>query len=135
MGRLVRSVNFVSATGATELLDGVALNAAAASRTLTLDLKKQYSKLLVVVNLTRSAATDLSVTPSLSLDGVVYAQFVLNSAGTLTNYAPVKAVSGNDVIPFEFDVRGLESIKMVFAGTSGGGSDLIDVYVTGIAGF
>jgi hypothetical protein len=123
-----------------KMLEGVALNAAAATRTLTLSPEGQYVKALILVDLSWTAAADVSITPSASLgDSTVTAPMtVAVTAGdgtiTIVDRVDIKAVSADDQFLVEYDIRGMNTLSLVFAGTSGGASDTIDVYATLVAG-
>lgn len=121
-----------------KVLSSVPLNAAAASRTFTVQVSG-YSLLRVLVVLDRTAATDLQLAGSGSLDdgdtfGRVVATSVTAGTGTNTDYTDAKAVSGDDTLLVTYDVRGLDVFRGVVSGTDGGASDLVDVSVTAVAG-
>jgi hypothetical protein len=134
---LVRSTR-VKVSGSTKVLDGVALNATAALRTFDLDIHSTWGKAVVFIDLTRSAATTLVATPSCSPDGTTYFDYstrsILAGASTVSSLVDTRAVSGSVTILLEYDVRSCKSFKIIFSGASGGASDLVDVYVTVVAG-
>lgn len=120
------------------ILDGVALNATASARTLTLPLDQKFNRVKVTIELTRSAATTLDATVSGTLGGGSTAAEIQSGAissgvRTLSDLSDSKTVAGSVNIITEFDVAGLDSLELVFSGTSGGGSDLIDVYAVAIS--
>jgi hypothetical protein len=123
---------------ASKVLNAVALNAAAASRTFVLTVAG-LSKVTIQVDLTRDAATDLSLTCSVSLNGgSSYAQLhstsVAAGVGTMSAYSDVKAGTASVNVPFEYDVRTYDKIRCTVAGTSGGAADLVTVYAIGAVG-
>jgi hypothetical protein len=118
-----------------KLLDGVALNAVAASRTFTL-ATVGFGKVTVQANLTRTAATDLRLTCTASLDegasyGSVTSTSIAAGTGTVSAYVDVFAVSGSANVLLEYDVRTYDKLRCVVSGTSGGANDLITIYAIG----
>ncbi|MEM6533888.1 MAG: hypothetical protein AAF654_14805 [Myxococcota bacterium] len=120
------------------VLDNVALNATAADRTVTVRSSQSWAKALVFVDLTRAAATSLDATFLCSPDGTTFfkrqSQAISGGTSTLSDFTYTKAVTGSEAIYIESDVRGCQEWRMVFSGTSAGGSDLVDVYVTLVTG-
>lgn len=130
-------------------LDDVALNAAAATRTVTANLTQDstigagsralYSKLIVVVNFTYAAATTVTAQFSCSLDGTVYGRrtSTSTSAGASTIYAETGTYTtgaASIILTLEYDVRGCKSAKVLLGGASAGASDLVDATWTAVAG-
>lgn len=137
------SQNRVFYTNATtqrrELLLAVALNASAGLRTITLPVGGR-NQISIQVNLTRVAATTLTMACKASLDaGVTYAditdQIITAGVGTLTPHVWTRDVSGgssNTVI--DLSVGTYDFLQCVFGGASAGASDLVNVYAIGGAG-
>lgn len=125
-----------NASGSTKLINAGALNG---SPSFSLTLNKEWSKLIVVVDHTNVAATDITTTVTATLDGSVSftPQSGAISAGTrtLSNLTDSKTVSADVIFSIEYDVRGYQSISITFDGTSSGATDLIDVYAIGIVGY
>lgn len=124
-----------SSTNNIKLLDGVALNASAATRTITVELGPDgdYRSLVVQVDFTHNAATTLVLTPTCSINGgASYASVLTGSVSSGTEDVDAHVVSmgvaGSVNNKYEFNVVGCDAFKIVFSGASGGASDLIDVY-------
>lgn len=128
-----------------KVLDSVALNAADASRTFSLDVSG-YSSLSVQVDLTRTAATDLQLTCSVSLNGGVSfgsltSTSVSSGTGTISVFHDVCTIgagstclTGTGNIVLDYDVRKYDAFKCVVSGTSGGANDIVNVYVVAAVG-
>lgn len=122
-----------------KVLDAVALNASAATRTFALDVQSM-SKLLVWVDFTYAAATTVVLTPSASpnggtLYGRVTSTAVAAGAGTVSLYTDTYTTgAASAIFLVEYDVRGMDYFKVVFSGASAGASDLVTVYCTGVCG-
>lgn len=118
------------------LLDGPALNAAAATRTFTVTESNMIGSgvLIAYVDFTHTAATDVQMTCTASPDGGT-TYFAIQScevtAGDCTSSDAnwTIAVSGDDTLVWRVDTLGFPRVQCVFSGTSGGGSDTIDVTV------
>lgn len=135
-----------SGTRTVNLLDGVALNATAATRTITLltadgvqaDNAPGYTKLRVQVDYTWTAASTVTLTPTCSQDGTNYAAPTTRScsSGTCTLYPQVdsRPVTASENFTVEYDIRGCRSFKVLFGGASAGASDLVTVMATAIVG-
>lgn len=124
---------------ATPILDDIALNdATTADRTVVFTLDKMFSKLIVVTDYTNSTATTVDVDVTVSVNGspdaVLQSGAISSGTRTLSDFTDTKAVSGDKVFTSEYDVRGLDSITLVWSGTSAGGSDTIAVYAVAITG-
>lgn len=129
-------------------LSGVALNAAAATRTLTLTLytgtkaQPEFAKVRLGIFYTYSAATTVTVLFSCSMDGTNYAQVMArNVSGTtatlskLTDSWTTGGASATDPgLGPEFDVRGCLKAKFLFGGAGAGSGDLVTVDAAMIAG-
>ena len=124
-----------------QLLTGVALNAAEASRTITLAVGYyKAAGVVCVVDYTYSAATDVQVAFTGQLAGALEAygsrqsKAISSGTGTLSDYTEVKAVSADAVFILEYGVRAYRNVKLVFSGTSAGAGDTVDVACTLVAG-
>lgn len=127
---------YKTAAGSVTLLDDVALNATAATRTITLNTFG-LSKVCVLVFYTYAAATTLVATPSVSADGTNYASVtsrnITAGSSTVSVFADTYTTGAADAdLALEFDVTGKVSLKVVFSGASAGASDLIDVQAVGM---
>ena len=129
------------------VLEAVALNAAAATRTYTVSAgaltdapSDGFAKLVVVIDYTYSAATTVTVTPTCSLDGgSTYASETSTSiaagAGTVSVYSDTYTTGGaNAVLRLVYDVSGCTHYKLVFGGASAGAGDLVDVQAALVVG-
>ncbi len=119
------------------VLDGVAADAAEASRTITLPTHGM-SRLVLQVEFTRSAGTAVTLTPSYSLDdGANYCRMTSTTislgTGTLSQYTDSRTTSSTESFGVTYDVAGMDYFKVVFAVTSGGSSDLLTVLASGAA--
>ena len=128
-----------SAPNNYNLIDGVALNASAANRTMTATLWRNWSKALVFYDLDRTDATDLTATFLCSPGGGnFYARksvSISSGEGTLSTFSYTTGTISADTSGYiEADVRGCQAIRMVWAGTSGGANDILNVQVTVVAG-
>lgn len=128
----------LQASGSFKLLDGVALNAAAATRTIEVTTGRNFAKLVLFTDFNRSAATTVTIEPYCSPDGTLYfrlqSRAVASGTGTLSDYTDSNAVSGNEDFYTEYDARSCEKMKFIYAGASADGSDLVTVYGTGVVG-
>jgi hypothetical protein len=133
-----------TAAGATcssnscKVLSAVALNATAATRTVTLPVAG-YSRLTMQIELTRVAATDVQVTCTGSINGggtyaLVTSGTTSSGTGTLSAYHDVFATTTSQNFMTQYDVRGLDKIACVLSGTAAGGTDLVDVYALASVG-
>jgi hypothetical protein len=106
----------------TNLLAGVALNAVAASRTVTIELQRQFEQIVAVADLTWGSATTLTITPTLSRDGTNYdpEPVYTASSGTLTmnNLVWSKTVSADDQLVGKLDVSGVENLRLLVGGSA-----------------
>jgi hypothetical protein len=129
-----------SSTNDFNLLEGVALNATAALRTITVPIAQAkaatgegYEKLVVVVDFTYNAATTVVLTPTCSIDGgSTYASetstAITAGAGSVSIYADTYTTgAASAVFRVVYDVAGCTHYKIVFSGASAGASDLVDV--------
>lgn len=122
--------------GARALLSGVALNAAANLRTISLSVAGR-SNLSIQVDLTRVAATTLTMSCKSSLNGgLTYAditdQIVTSGVGTLAPHVWSRDVTGGSSgTIIDMSVGTYDAVQCVFSGASAGASDLISVYAIG----
>ena len=114
-------------------LTGVALNAAAATRTITVTPAQQWGRVLLTVNYTYSAATTVTITPTCTDNTALTKGSVVAgtlSAGVITDVALSRswttgAASAN--FQWSFDVAGQASCAFVLSGASAGAGDLVTV--------
>ena len=133
----------------TTSLTGVALNAAAATRTITANLTQHgtivsgsrplYSKMTVTVAYTYSAATTVTAQFSCSMDGTTYGRrtSTSTSAGASTIYAETGTYTTGAAsidLNLEYDVRGCKSVKVVLGGAGAGAGDLVTATWVAVAG-
>lgn len=117
---------------ATSLLNAVAANGAAATRTFEIDTTEADS-LLLVYALAYVAGTVMKIDLYKSPDGgttygLVQSIAVAAGTGTLSDYVPTKAVAAaSKSIALDLDVRNCDKVKGVCSVTTGGASDLITV--------
>lgn len=134
---VLRFTNTAS-TNDFNLLEQVALNAAAGTRTVTLTTGRRWPTLRVSVFFTHSAATTVTMVTSCSMDGTNYAtvQAGALSGGTrtLTDLTDSKPVSGNTNFHFSVGVKTCEKVQLLFGGASAGANDKVNVQVSGVAG-
>ena len=131
-------------------LTAVALNAAAATRTITVNLTDKetatttganavYSKLLVTVDYTYSEATTVTAQLTCALDGSTYGRRTSNStaSGATTIYAETGTYTtgaASITLNLEYGVKGCKSVKVLFGGASAAAGDIVTVNYTPIAG-
>lgn len=130
-------------------LSGVALNAAEATRTVSVDTFRSiqgqgsvaaYSKLRLGIAYTYSAATTVTSAMTCSYDGgTTYykRQSRSCSSGTcntfdLTDSNAISAAS--ETFELEYDIRGCTHVKFVLGGASADGSDLVTTQTVLIVG-
>lgn len=141
------AASLVQSTYAGQPLDGVALNAAAASRTATINTRRLWGKLVFTLDYTYSAATAVTVTMTCDIGGGAYGSLTARTTGTTTMYtrAVTDTVCDNDgatdapacasaTLNLEYDVRACDNVKLLVGSTAGGASDLIDGYVSLVVG-
>ena len=127
-----------SSTNRFNLLEGVALNAAAATRTITVTLNNKYSEIKVIIDLTRSASTDMTFAFSGSFDGTkfgdVTSRKISTGVTTISQMTESNPGTASRTLLITWDVLGLNAAKIVFGGTAADGSDLVDVQVVAVVG-
>ena len=128
-----------ASTNSLNMLEGVALNATEATRTLTLQVNQRWAKVRVAIFFTHSAATTVTATPKCSTEaGGTYANYQTRScsSGTCSTFDMVdsNAVAGDEDFILEYDVRGCWEFDLVLSGASAGGSDLVDVQAVAVTG-
>lgn len=128
----------VGTTCTTPILDGIALNATASARTVVVPLYKKFNKVLVTTELTQDSATTLDIAVTMTQNGSgeasIQAGSISSGTRTLSTFVDQRPnVSESIDIETEYGVAGYDSITFVWSGTSGGASDLIDVYITAVS--
>jgi len=102
-------------------LSSVALNGAAATRTLTLYPNAYWSDLKLGIAYTYNAASAVTVTFSCSFDGTTFyvqtSRSISAGTSTVSDFVDSNAVSGNESFLLEFDIVGCKGVKFVVAGT------------------
>lgn len=135
-----------ASTNDYNLLEGVALNATAATRTITLNIgdangfkAEEFTKIRVSVFFTWAAATTVTAQFSCAEDGTNYARLTTRSCSSGTCTVSLQSDSyatGGASADFslEYDVRGCQKVKILFGGAGAGATDLVNVQATAIAG-
>lgn len=120
-------------------LSAVALNATAATRTITLDMEGWNYAVFDIV-FTRSAATTVTITPvKLHPYGSTneFSLPVIDPTTSVITYGyPAHSYTTSSTGKFTMAVPvppGSKSVKYLFGGASADGSDLVTVYVTKVA--
>jgi hypothetical protein len=103
------------------VLSAAALNGAAATRTVALLLGKRFTRMTVQTTYTYSAATSVSITPTVSIDGgSTYAsktsELITSGAAALSVYVQTLTGTASFVIVTTYDVEGCDYLKLVYAG-------------------
>jgi hypothetical protein len=134
-------IHLKTPSGSAYLLNGVAANASAGSRTVTVNTGG-YRKLTWTVALTRHLATALTIACSASTDSLVtYANIaavtvnggaVTMSPATWTYGGATGTLTGNDAVTVDMGVSTYDGVSCVFGATSGDGTDLLKV--SGVVG-
>lgn len=119
-------------------LSAVALNAAAATRTVTLTLNQRYSRVLFTVNYTWAAGTTVTITPTCTDSASLTAGSILSgtlASGVSTDvaYSRSFAVTASANWQWNFGVAGQHQCAFVFSGAGVGASDLVTVSATAVA--
>lgn len=115
------------------LLSAVACNASAANRTLSLSNPDGYGVAILQFDFTYNAATAITLTCNVSLDGgTTYAPLqscaVSSGVCTSTDASWSKAVSANDDWAWRIDFLSAPNVQCTVACTGGGASDTVTVY-------
>jgi hypothetical protein len=127
-----RQFENTSSTASANLLEGVAMNAAEASRTATVNTGNVYRKLRVAVFFTYSAATAVTVQFKCSIDGTNYATLQTRDclSGTCSDYDWTDSKDPDDADAdylLEYDAGGCDSVQLVVGSTGGGASDTFNL--------
>jgi len=115
------------------LLNGVALNANAGSRTITVTPNQQYVRLILTVNFTYGAASTVTVTPkctdnALTTAGSITSASVSSGTSTDTVYTRSFATgSASANFQWSFSVLGAYQCTYLLGGASAGSSDTVVV--------
>lgn len=127
-------------------LAGVALNASAATRTVTGTFQQNaanvspYTKWRVLVFFTYAAATTVTAVFSCSEDGTNYASLTSRSitagASTVSILTDTYTTGGASAdFALEYDIAGCRKAKVVLGGASAGATDLVTVdWVASVGG-
>lgn len=143
MARKADTVNrfkHTTAAGSVNLLDGIACNAAAAARTITLPLGSTMARAEVFVYFTYAAATSVSFTPTCSMDsGTTYANYTSRSCSsgtcTVSEMVDSNSTGGADFdVKLVYDTAACDNFKLVIACTGGGASDTFIVQAASLSG-
>lgn len=123
----------------SEMLSGVALNAAAGTRTMTVTTARSWAKLRLRVAYTYSAATSVTLTPTCSYDGTNFTAPVTRSCSSgsceVAPHTDVETGTASFDLMFDYDVRGCQKFKVVFSGGgSPGAGDLVTTQAVAIVG-
>lgn len=129
------------------LLEGVALNTSAGTRTITLDLAdaakankvEGFGKIRVAVFFTYAAATTVTAQFTCSLDGTNYGRTTSRSTSAGASTVSLQSDTyttgaANANLILEYDVRGCRKAQVLFGGASAGASDLVNVQAVAVAG-
>lgn len=141
-GKKVR-YQYTTSTGDKRLLNAVALNASANTRTIIVQTDAPsgspaggYDLLTFLVNYTAGTATDVRAQIFGSLDGgITYgaaqSSAIAGGVDTLSDYIAVKSVTANKAYTFTANIDNYTHVKVVFSGTGAGSGDLLTVYCIG----
>jgi len=113
------------------IIDGVAANAAAASRTTTLNVASA-SSVGFGVAISWAAASSIDVQLYKSADGGsnyerVGSIAIAAGTGTVSDYTASKAVTADDTMWIDLDVTNATHVQIIVGATGGGASDLLTV--------
>lgn len=115
--------------GSEAVLNAVAGNASAATRTVTINSELAYSEVNFQVDVTEGGTiTAATVTFTCSLNGTTYGDVDTvepAGSGTVNQYTGTwtKAITASGVVLFDFDISGCRKAKFIFGLTGGGASD------------
>jgi hypothetical protein len=129
-------LRFRTLTGSNYLLNQVAANASAGSRTVTVSTGG-YSKVSWTFGYTQAAGTAITMTCQGSTDrgttfGDITAMSISGGTGTLSVFTWTQAIAASGATIIDMASGSYDALKCVFGITGGAGSDLINV--SGIAG-
>lgn len=121
----------------SSMLNGVALNAAAATRTSTIAVDRSWSTLRYGIAFTRAAATTVDATVSCTYKETAYQLTTYScTAGVCTvyerTYSNPQATSAN--FEMQLATKGCDSLTIVLSGTSAGASDLVTTEAVAVVG-
>lgn len=132
---LPRTVHNDSADN-SNALNGVAMDASAADRTVTVSFNGQTPRRASVAwQLTHSAATDVSIAAEVTLDGgnnwsPLVSRSIDGGDGTVSTYTDTKEVSGDDQAILQYELpAGCNGFRCVASATSGGSSDTLNAQI------
>lgn len=113
------------------ILDGVALNATPATRTMTVTSNGKWDKLKLGIIYTRSNASAITVTFTCSYGSgrtklQPTSRSITDGASTSNLLTDSIPVTGDVNAQLEFDVFGCYDISFLLGGTGADGSDLVD---------
>lgn len=128
-----------TSNGSYNLLSGVALSAAAASRTLDVPLSKNWGKLRVLVfhDFANSGTVSMTLTESMDEGGTFAAPSTKScTSGICTTFDMVDQYTpAADILRmFEYDVKGLSNFRIVFSEPSDDSDDTITVQACMVSG-
>ena len=139
-------VRNTASSNVLNVLEGVALNAAAATRTINIPLgtilpeprSRGFNKIRVSLFLTRTAYTTVTAQFSCSHDGTNFARLTTRTcadgACAINLQSDTRTTSVSEEFTLEYDVRGCSDVRVLLGGASAGASDLVDAQVTAIIG-
>jgi hypothetical protein len=119
------------------ILSAAALNGAAGTRTATLTLDKRFTRVTVVTAYTYSAATSVTITPSVSIDGgttygSITSESITSGSAELSPYTEVETGTASWTYARTYDVEGVDKLKLIYSGGgSPGAGDLITARAVG----
>jgi hypothetical protein len=119
----------------TTILDGVAGNGAASTRTLEMNCEKDF-RIGIYYGLVQVAATTATIQAYLSNDGgatwgLVQSVAISAGTGTLSDYTLSNAVAGDEEIWLGIDCEAADKVKVIFGGANHGATDLITGKLSG----
>ena len=137
--RISKWVNLLNSDGGPKLIDGLDLSA---NRTIVLGpFIAPWRSVKLKIVYTYSAGTDLTITPTGSFDGGLYAsdtsEAIAAGVGTVSLYAKTFTHGGASANYFQtFGCEGLSYIKFVLSDSGAADAgDLVDVYGRALEGY
>lgn len=125
-------------SGSLNCLNSVAANAAPGTRTVTVPLNGNYSKLRLEVTFDWTAATNVRFTSYCTKNGSGYVQMTTKacSLGVCTHYNRFDdfATTADATWEIEYDVAGCQSFKTIYSTTGGGANDKVTVQLAPAVG-